>query len=405
MKRLLLLFYLIVTPIALRAFPADSISLDTRNGRWYILYKIEHGDKIETIAQKYRSTTDEIRSSNYLDQTGLVVGQIIRIPFLFKDLSIREAQQITSNIAGNAVAIPTTTKERRLHKVVRGDTYYNIAKKYSMQLKDLLKINKRTEETKLLEGDEIVVEVSSSTIKPNPTNPPSTSEPAWIHKPAVSPDAIYKRHEITHKIKKGETLNMISQQYKISVDSLRKWNKLDNTNNIAEGKNLIVNIEFKDKDGVVKVRFGGERIVASDSYQQTKADKSQQEIAEVNGVPVKSNKTTQPNTGTNINKPVTTLEEITGKAEVLPQTSNATNLKKMYIYFSQNKRNCSAIITNMANSKKVQAKISADINQQARQKGIIAQISFDVAKELDVAESQMIEGSIQVKVSCTCQSD
>lgn len=73
-------------------------------------------------------------------------------------------------------------------------------------------------------------------IPPTPTvTKPTTTPVVQNTKPAVSSDMV----AIYHKVEKKETLFQISQNAKVSIDDIKKWNKLT-VDGVNEGANLIV---------------------------------------------------------------------------------------------------------------------------------------------------------------------
>jgi len=70
-----------------------------------VMYSVQKGDTISTIAQKYGISEDTIRWANYLNSDDISVGDELKI-------------------------LPVTGIT---HKVVRGDTVYTIAKKYNAE--------------------------------------------------------------------------------------------------------------------------------------------------------------------------------------------------------------------------------------------------------------------------------
>ncbi|MGN0974210.1 MAG: LysM peptidoglycan-binding domain-containing protein [Bacilli bacterium] len=86
----------------------------------YMIYTVERGDSLYSIAQKYGSTVEEIRSLNNLKSDLLTIGQQLKIP---------------NNI-------PTETYI--IYTVEPGDSLYSIAKKYNITVDDIKQANNLT---------------------------------------------------------------------------------------------------------------------------------------------------------------------------------------------------------------------------------------------------------------------
>ena len=156
------------------------------------MYTVKKGDSLYSIAKKYNTTYQEIMKLNYLTNTNLSVGQVLRIPEFYFDMdnmslpnyinytvkkgdslykiakdnnidinTLRKDNALTSDILsigqvirirlrdgqttqvleciGNDYDIPS--KEYIEYKVVKGDSLYKIAKKYNTSVSNILNIN------------------------------------------------------------------------------------------------------------------------------------------------------------------------------------------------------------------------------------------------------------------------
>ncbi|MCS7005104.1 MAG: LysM peptidoglycan-binding domain-containing protein [Cytophagales bacterium] len=390
------LLFFMLSYYCVLASPLDSIGLERRNNTLYIIHRVEQGEKIGDIAKKYSTTIEEIKHHNTLEGE-LLVGTLLRIPFAYENISLAQ----NKNPAAFPGVTSVSTKTRMLHKVQRGDTYYNIAKRYGMSLDDLFRINKITADTILKIGRDIVVETTTTTVKP--TVSPQREE--WIYRLAVSPESLYKKHLIKHKVSKHETINQLSQRYKIEVDSIKHWNQLS-SNILPVGKEIIVGVEFRDSLGNVRVRFGGEKassFVEPSTFSTISSNKQEKEaIAEVNGVIITKKATLS---STTIKNEPLRLLETSGKAYLIPKSSDA-QLDRLNIHFGTNESfiGCQAIVFHEPTKEKISAKIIGTVNQVDWNKGIIAYLSHGVTKKLLINENHYVSNdkAVQVKISLVC---
>ncbi|MGP8154237.1 MAG: LysM peptidoglycan-binding domain-containing protein [Smithella sp.] len=110
------------------------------------------------------------------------------------------------------------------HKVKRGETIYSIAKKYDIPVSMIVSCNRLGSKRKLVQGRRITI--------------PITKERNYAES---------KSHQINYrmktassgryKVKKGETLSMISRRFSIPLDQLKEWNNLK-TGKINAGQML-----------------------------------------------------------------------------------------------------------------------------------------------------------------------
>lgn len=81
-----------------------------------ITYQVKKGDSLYSIAKKYNTTIDKIKSLNQLNNNLLQIGQVLKIP---------------SHSSNNAIN----------YKVVSGDSLYSIAKKYNTTVDKIKSLN------------------------------------------------------------------------------------------------------------------------------------------------------------------------------------------------------------------------------------------------------------------------
>ncbi len=115
--------------------PYDSIGQIIENGIVYILYKVEAGETIFRISQKYDVSTLDIREANGLPNYDIEVGQILKIP--------RRKIQLQEKIPIK-------------HVIVQGDNLYSISKKYEVTVKEIIDWNNLKDFT-LPEGKSLIV--------------------------------------------------------------------------------------------------------------------------------------------------------------------------------------------------------------------------------------------------------
>lgn len=139
-------------------------------------YTVKSGDSLYQIALKYETTVDKIKKLNNLTNNSLKIGQILQIP--------EKKEDITSN---NYI-------------VQKGDTLYQIAKKYDTTIDELKKINNLTSNT-LNIGQKIIF-------------------------PTKAEQNITQYDYYT--VQKGDSLYQIGLKYNVTANELKKINNLSN---------------------------------------------------------------------------------------------------------------------------------------------------------------------------------
>lgn len=136
---------------------------------------------------------------------------------------------LCSGASANAQAVRLSKegaadKNYDLHLVAKGETLYSISKAYHTSVAELLRINAGITEQTLPTGSKIKVPVAMTA----PATVPSKTD----------------REPVYYTIQKKETLYAISKKFDTKVDSLMRWNQLQDVG-IEEGALLIVGYEEK----------------------------------------------------------------------------------------------------------------------------------------------------------------
>lgn len=159
-------------------------------------HKVVRGDSLSAVAKKYGSSTQAIMKSNNLKSSGLRIGQVLVIPENNRPIVIAK----TSN--------PVET-EVITHSVKKGEYLGKIASKYKVSVASIKKQNNLKRET-LWVGQKLKITVK---LKDRP-----------IRK---------------HKVARGEFLSKIATKYGVTVNGIRKANKL-RSDSLAIGQVLII---------------------------------------------------------------------------------------------------------------------------------------------------------------------
>jgi len=183
--------------------PADSIGMETINGKTFIIHKVDEKETLFGISRRYGATVDAILQYNTLPSTGLEIGQILKIPYAPKP-----------KIPADAIA----------HKVAQKETLFSISKLYGVTIDELKQWNNLTDNA-LVIGQELIIK------KKKPA--------AVVHSSNTQKTAMVKNTSGVHIVAEKETMYSIARQYGIAIDQLKALNKLEN-NELKIGQTLVV---------------------------------------------------------------------------------------------------------------------------------------------------------------------
>lgn len=166
----------------------------------------------------------------------------LRIPPETKEILIASLDQLPSASLSALSAVDSETKNankpnvvsQMSHKVQKGETLSQIARKYGVSVKQILQANRLRHQKNLQVGSIIKLPQVGSIIKM-----PIATETSLSKKIAKN-NVKYAR---THIVKRGETLWTIAQRYGTTPKEIMKFNKLNNQS-LQKGQVLKIPIPF-----------------------------------------------------------------------------------------------------------------------------------------------------------------
>ena len=162
---------------------------------------VKKGESLYSIANEYDTTIGAIKALNNLKNNILSIGQILKLP--------------------NYVNYQQQAKDIIIYNVSKGDNLYNIAKRYNINVNDLIEYNQLFN-TVLTIGQQLIIPVYNDDNSNDNQN--NTNE---------------SNNTITYIVKSGDTLYSIAKKYNINVNNLMEYNNLD-SNMISIGQQLSI---------------------------------------------------------------------------------------------------------------------------------------------------------------------
>ncbi|WP_437883386.1 LysM peptidoglycan-binding domain-containing protein [Pseudomonas sp. LRF_L74] len=175
-------------------------------------YRVRSGDSLHSIASRYKVNVNELKNANQLKGNRLSIGQALTIPGMVASTgSVPLARQVAQ------IAVPASSSRR--YKVKNGDTLWQIANANKISVKDLLVWNKLSAQSKLSLGQELVVRQGR------------TQE-------TVASASKSGRQNVTYyRVKRGDSMSLIAQRFKIEMEHLQRWNP-SSSKNLKPGQTL-----------------------------------------------------------------------------------------------------------------------------------------------------------------------
>ena len=150
----------------------------------------------------------------------------------------------------------SVTEKATYHTVVSGDTYFGIASKYNLSLRELLELNNRSSQARLISGQKLLVNKDAARPEKVETEaaPVKTApERVTVTRPALPAETFKTPEEVRHEtratatpgseyhvVQGGQTFYSISKAYGLSMKELYDLNDLTSSDRLRTGQKLRV---------------------------------------------------------------------------------------------------------------------------------------------------------------------
>lgn len=171
-------------------------------------HKVRRGENLSFIARKYGTTSHAIRHANQLRSSTIRSGSHLVIP------------SASYKAVNNHPAVSKQKNRKIIYVVKRGDTFWKIARRFSVSTNKIAKWNRISLKKPLFPGQKLVINTGSRT-----------------KIASSSPDPF---QSIRYTVKKGDSLAYISRKYNVPLKDLRKWNEGNLGEHIHPGQELKV---------------------------------------------------------------------------------------------------------------------------------------------------------------------
>ena len=188
--------------------------------RWQ-RHKIKNGETISEIAEQYHTTLASIRSANGIRGNTIRAGQHLMIPVATKPLTAysqsadarREKKQNTQR-SGNRVD----------HIVAPGESFWSIGRRFGVGMRELAAWNGMAPRDTLSIGQKLVVWTSQA-----------------VPGKAVASNGTTRK--LNYTVRSGDSLYLIANRFRITVNDLVRWNKIDKNKILRPGQKLTMYVD------------------------------------------------------------------------------------------------------------------------------------------------------------------
>ena len=245
-------------------------SVSGTNPNNMFMYTVKSGDTLYKIATKYNTTPQKIIDLNYLKNSNIVPGQVLRIPETYTkeedmympnytNYIVKKGDTLYGIAKNNNISVDTLIKDNSItnplnigqilkiripnsnevieecigpdyipldtnqtpilttYTVKSGDNLYSIAKKYNTSASAIMFLN-NLPNTNLQIGQKLKIPAASNITPTKPSTPSSNT---------------------TYIVKSGDNLYSIARRFNTTVDAIKRKNNLT-SNNLQIGQKLII---------------------------------------------------------------------------------------------------------------------------------------------------------------------
>ncbi|PCJ32548.1 MAG: lytic transglycosylase [Gammaproteobacteria bacterium] len=200
---------------ALDALPASERVQWTR-------HKIKSGESLGGIAHHYKTTVTVLREANGIKGSNIRAGRHLLIPIDATAVVKNHSASVDQNL------IATQSGNKKIHTVKAGDTWWDLANSYNVNVKQLTSWNGKTPQDGLSIGQKLEI---------------------WAQAKSKSQDKSLRT--INYKIRSGDSLWKISRKFKVSVAEVREWNGLSDRTLLKPGQNITLYVDVTQQHGAI----------------------------------------------------------------------------------------------------------------------------------------------------------
>lgn len=209
----------------LEQYPAD------KRIKW-VRHRIGRGETISTIAMRYHISIDVIKRVNHMHSNRLRAGHDLTIPVASQSLS---SYTLSANQRKRSAQNRTHNGTRISHVVQAGDTLWELAQRHRVGVRQLAKWNGMAPRDPLVPGQTIVIWSRKT----------NASTSGNIPMDIKAPPQRQITRRIGYRVRRGDSLALISRKFNVTVAQLLRWNKkLNKLHYLRPGQQLTLYVDI-----------------------------------------------------------------------------------------------------------------------------------------------------------------
>lgn len=215
---------------SLDTFETALAEIPKKNRVQWTRYKIQSGDTISQIAQKFHTTPALIRDVNHMRNNRLRAGKYLVIPVASKS---QKDYVLTSHSRTIKRVKRNQQKAKHTYTVRQGDSFWTISRKYKVGVRQLAKWNGMAPRDTLKVGQKLVILGGKAPARSTRFTPPHKGQVRRIH----------------YTVRKGDSIARIASKFRVSINDVVRWNKLNKTKYLQPGQKIVLFVDVTKQSG------------------------------------------------------------------------------------------------------------------------------------------------------------
>lgn len=195
-------------------------------------HRVHRGETLGYIALRYHTTVAMIKQVNNIRGNLIRAGHYLTVPVATERLS-----RYTLSAEQRHLAIQNTPKgaNKIVHEVVAGDTLWDLARAYHVNVRTLAAWNGMAPTDTLHPGHRLVIWTNNGSLLGS-----------LKKSMAAAPDSDMATRRITYRVRHGDSLARISHRFNVSITNLLRWNDLDYHHYLQPGQKLTLFVDVTE---------------------------------------------------------------------------------------------------------------------------------------------------------------
>ncbi len=187
-------------------------------------YRIESGDTLSTIAAKYKTSISSLKSINDLRSNIIRKGDVLLVPVATEGKS-HYAFSVDQRLKKTRIRSGQNADGQKvMYEVQPGDSFWTISRRYKVGVRELAKWNAMAPGDPLRIGQKLAIWTEEADLVPN-----------------IASRSVVRR--VAYQVRQGDSLSTIASRFRVTVNDIERWNKLNASNYLQPGQALTLFVD------------------------------------------------------------------------------------------------------------------------------------------------------------------